>query len=145
MKYTPTTTIQAPAYRTASVSGEVQKVTVPIPIVVAKYNISMGGGDKSDQLLSYHNVLRRTVQYWKILFYHGLDVAVVNSFILYNLLAYQAGMRTITENDFRDMLVLQIIEKYGCEQREPVTRGRPPKSTYHVHHGSTPTCNKGHC
>lgn len=103
----------------------------------------MGGEDKSDQLLSYHNVLRRTVEYWKTLFYHGLDVAVVNPFIVYNLLAYQAGMHTITEKDFRDMLVLQIIEKYGCEQRQPVTRGRPPKSTYRVHHGSTPTCDKG--
>ena len=75
--------------RTARISGEVQKVTVPIPIVVAKYNISMGGVDKSDQLLSYHNVLCGTVRYWKTLFYHGLHVAVVNSFI-YNLLAYQA-------------------------------------------------------
>ena len=46
--------------QTARVSGEVQKVTVPIPITVAKHNTSMGGVDKSDQLLSYHNVLRRT-------------------------------------------------------------------------------------
>ena len=44
----------------------------------------MGGVDKSDQLLSYHNVLRRTVRYWKTV----LDVGIVNSFILYNLLAY---------------------------------------------------------
>ena len=95
--------------------------------------------------LSYHNVLCRTVRYWKTLFYHGVDVGVVNSFILYNLLAYQNGMCTITENDFRDMLVLQIIEKYGREQREPVTRGRPPRSTYHVHHGSTLTQDKGRC
>lgn len=98
---------EATVTRTTRVSGEVQKVAVPIPIAVAKYNISMGGVDKSDQLLSYHNVLRRTVRYWKTLFYHGIDVAVVNSFVLYNLLVYQSGMRTITENDFRDMLVLQ--------------------------------------
>ena len=76
-------------------------MTVPIPIAVA--NILMGGVDKSDQLLFYHNVLHCTVCYWKTLFYHGLDVGIVNSFILYNLLAYQSGMRTITENDFRDM------------------------------------------
>ena len=136
---------EATVTRTTRVSGQAQKVTVPIPIAVAKYNISMGGVDKSDQLLSYHNVLRRTVRYWKTLFYHGVDVGVVNSFILYNLLAYQNGIRTITENDFRDMLVLQIIEKYGREQREPVTRGRPPRSTYRVHHGSTLTQDKGRC
>ena len=106
------------------------KVTVPVPLAVVKYNASMGGVDKSDQYLSYHNVLRRTVRYWKTLFYHAVDVAVVNSFILYNVLAYQAGQRTITENDYRDMLVLQIVAKYGREQRDIVTRGRPPKSSY---------------
>ena len=60
----------------------------------------------------------------------------MNSFILYNLLAYQAGQRTITENDYRNMLVLQIVAKYGREQRDTVTRGRPPKSSYRIRHGS---------
>ena len=78
---------EATVLRRACESGEVKKVNVPIPIAVAKYNESRGGVDKSDQYLAYHNVLRRTVRYWKTLFYHGVDIAVVNSFILYNLLA----------------------------------------------------------
>ena len=94
---------------------------------MAKYNASMGGVDRSDQYLSYHNLLCRTVRYWKTLFYHAVDVAVVNSFNLYNVLVYQAGQHTITENDYRDMLVLQIVAKYGCEQLDTVTHGRPPK------------------
>ena len=72
-------------------------------------------------------------------------MSVVNSFIPYNLLAHQAGLHAITENDFRDMLVQQIIETYSCEKREPVTRGRPPRSTYCVHHGSNLTKEKGCC
>lgn len=43
--------------------------------------------DKSDQYLAYHIVLRKTVRYWKTSFYHMIDVAVVNAFILYNHLA----------------------------------------------------------
>ena len=136
---------EATVTRRARLCGKMEKIDVPIPVAVQKYNISMGGVDLSDQYLAYHNVLRRTVRYWKTLFYHGLDIGVVNSFILYNLLAYQAGMRTTTENDFRDMLVLQIIEKYGREKREPVTKGRPPRSAYRVHHGSTLTQEKGRC
>lgn len=42
-------------------------------------------------------------------------------------------------------LFCKIIEKYGRERREPVTHGRPPRSTYRVHHGSTLTYNKGRC
>ena len=63
-------------------------MTVPVPLAVVKYNTSMGGVDEIYQDLSYHNVLRHTVRYWKTLFYHAVDVAVVNSFILYNVLAY---------------------------------------------------------
>ena len=48
----------------------------------------MGGIDKSDQYLAYHNVLRKTVRYWKTLFYHMIDVAVVNAFVLYNHLTF---------------------------------------------------------
>ena len=73
----------------------------------------MEGVDKSDQLLSYHNVLRKTLRYWKTLFYHMIDIAAVNAFILYNLIATSSGVKTITENEFRDNLVLQIIAKYG--------------------------------
>ncbi len=76
----------------------------------------MGGVDKSDQFLAYHNVLRKTVRYWKTLFYHAIDIAVVNSFILYNYVATLSGCRTVTENDFRDDLVLQLIEVYGRHQ-----------------------------
>ena len=49
---------------------------IPRPIAIEKYNLFMGGVDKSDQYLAYHNV-RKTVHYWKTLFYHMIDVAVV--------------------------------------------------------------------
>lgn len=56
----------------ARLSGKMEKVNVPIPIAVHKYNVSMEGVDLSDQYLAYHNVLHRTVQYWKTLFYTEL-------------------------------------------------------------------------
>ena len=107
----------------------------------------MGGVDKGDQFLSYHSVLRKTVRYWKTLFYHMIDITAVNAFVLYNLLAHQANCRTITENEFRDILVLQIMERYGRDQRETVPRGSLPTSSCRVHHGIT-LCSvetKGRC
>ena len=131
-------TTDYPGHYENLVSRRVQsgRVDIPRPIAIEKYNAFMGGVDKRDQYLAYHNVLHRTVRYWKTLYYHTIDIAVVNAFILYNILAYEAGAPTITENDFRDKLVLQIIAKYGREQREPVSMGRPPRSSCRVRHGS---------
>ena len=76
----------------------------------------MSGVDKSDQLLSYHNVLRKTVHYWKTSFHNLLDVSIVNASVLYNVIAVQVGLKPLSENDFRDQLVLQIIYQYGSKK-----------------------------
>ncbi len=55
---------------------------VPCPVMLEKYNKSMGGVDKSDQFISYHKVLRKTVKYWKTPFYHLIDIGLVNAHIL---------------------------------------------------------------
>ena len=53
------------------------------PHLVEQYNTYMGGVDKSDQLLSYYGFSHRTVKWWRRAFYHLLDVANVNAYILY--------------------------------------------------------------
>lgn len=60
-----------------------------------------------------------------VLFYHMVDIAAVKAFILYNLIAAASGLKAITENEFRDHLVLQIIAKYGKNERQEATAGRP--------------------
>ena len=105
----------------------------------------MGGIDKSDQYLAYHNVLRKTVRYWKTLFYHMIDVAVVNAFVLYNHLTLLFGCRTVSENDFRDELVLQIIDKYGWHSTSDIQPGRPSHSDCRVRHGSVLSSSKRCC
>ena len=47
-----------------------------------------------------------------------------------------SGIKTITENDFRDHLVLQIIESYGKLQRNEPSLGRPPRAPERMKHGS---------
>ncbi len=79
--------------------------------MIAKYKY-MGVVDKSDQLLRYHSSSRRAKRYWKTLFYHMLDVAVTNAFIIYNWFAMEKGNNGVSENTFRDTLILQLIGKY---------------------------------
>ena len=44
-------------------SGIPERVEIQCPLVVEKYNQFMGGVDKTDQFLAYHNILRKTVHY----------------------------------------------------------------------------------
>ena len=128
-------------------SGRCEVLDVTCPLVREKYNKYMGGVDKSDQYLAYHNVLRKTVRYWKTLFYHMVDIAIVNAFIIYNLIAFESGYRSITENDFRDALVTQMITRSGRSRSEPIPLGHPPRSDCRVRHGSKlyPPADKTRC
>jgi hypothetical protein len=42
------------------------------------------GVDRSDQMLSYYTFARKTVKWWKKLFFHLFDLAAVNAHILHN-------------------------------------------------------------
>lgn len=53
------------------------------PLLVHEYNAGMLGVDKSDQIIGTYNVLRKCVRWWKTLFFHCVDIACVNSFILF--------------------------------------------------------------
>ena len=53
------------------------------PAVVLDYKYKTGV-DRSDQMLSYYTFSRKTVKWWKKLFFHLFDLAVVNAHILHN-------------------------------------------------------------
>ena len=56
---------------------------VPQPGVISNYNKYMNAVDRSDQFLATHNVLRKSLMWWKTLFFHLIDMTIVNSFILF--------------------------------------------------------------
>ena len=53
------------------------------PECVYRYNQFMNGVKKSDQHLAKYNLLRKCIRWWKTLFFHMVDISVVNSFILF--------------------------------------------------------------
>lgn len=60
-----------------------RKIKVRQPKAIAEYNQFMLGVDRSDQLIGKYNVLRKCHKWWKTLFFHMLDISVVNSYILF--------------------------------------------------------------
>jgi hypothetical protein len=52
------------------------------PSAVLDYNKCKIGVDKSDQMLSYYSFQRKSVKWWKKLFFHLFDLALVNAHIL---------------------------------------------------------------
>lgn len=53
------------------------------PKASVEYNKYMGGVDRADQFLSYYRFSHRTVKWWRRAFFFLLDMAVVNSYVLY--------------------------------------------------------------
>ena len=53
---------------------------MPQPV---KYNASMRGVDRSDQLINKYKSLRKTNEWWKTVFFHLIDICRVNSYILF--------------------------------------------------------------
>ena len=67
--------------RTKSCDGGVEVVRKPT--VIEEYNSHMGGVDRADQLITYYGYPHHSKKWWKRVFFHLLDTALVNSYILY--------------------------------------------------------------
>ena len=55
------------------------------PKCIHDYNKKMGGVDSFDQQAAAYRALRRTRKYWKSIFLDIIDVAAVNSFIMFEI------------------------------------------------------------
>ena len=83
------------------------------PQAIATYNKYMNAVDRSDQILATNNVLRKCRRWWKTLFFHLIDIAVVNSYILFREHQVQ----------FPDVVELQRTADYSLAHfREEIVR-----------------------
>ena len=56
-------------------------VIVDQPKAIDRYNKYMNGVDHSGHLIGTNNVMRKCLRWWKTLFFHLIDIAIVNGFI----------------------------------------------------------------
>lgn len=115
------------ASRQVRINGSWERVDVKKPLVINRYNTCMNGVDKSDQLLA------KCIRWWKTLFFHVIDIAVVNYFILFNEYRKQNPDKKHLQRssrysllEFREVIIRNImdLEEYG----DPPAHV-PPKAT----------------
>lgn len=101
-------------------SGKKTRDNQPImkPDLILDYNINMRLVDKSDMMIGDVECVRRTVKWYKKLFFHLVDVVVLNSYIYYKMRSGKKLPLRIFVHD----LVYQLLEKYGT--MAPMLRGR---------------------
>jgi hypothetical protein len=100
------------------------EVQVTQPEAIAAYNLSMGGVDKLDQMVSYYRTLIRSKKWTLRLVFHLIDLAVVNSWLEYVEICKAQNMRQkniVDSFTFR----LDIAETLIMSEDTPRRRGRP--------------------
>ena len=112
--------------RTRHVAGGREMVQKPAAIV--QYNKYMGGVDQADQLLSYYGFGHRTVKWWRRAFYFLLDMAVVNSYILYTV-ANPSKKGRLTHEQFRVTLATELLYAGGVEVGSPSEHHGPHRQS----------------
>lgn len=107
------------------------------------YNRYMNAVDRSDQILATHNVQRKCLKWWKAIFFHLIDLAVVNSFILFleqqrRFPDYEQLQRPPKYNlqSFREELIRNICDLPPSDQPPAQTRvhPQPPQGRFDVEH-----------
>ena len=91
------------------------------PEIVADYNRHMGHVDNSDRMANSYTASRRTWKWTKKLFFHLMDLTIVNSYILLS----SCGGKKISHRDFRLTLIREMLLRAGLEPRPSMPVGRP--------------------
>ena len=110
---------QGQVTRRIRTDGEWGERLVKQPKIFKTYNMKMNAVDRSDQILSAFSTQQKCVRWCKTFFFHLIDIAVVNSFILFQ--AHRAEHTEIerlarySQCDFCTKIVREIrgFEEYG--------------------------------
>lgn len=62
----------------------------------------------SDALTEYHSVTQKTMKLYKTFFFHFVDIAVVNSYLLKRDLVLSTNKKSMTQKKFRKQLCSQL-------------------------------------
>ena len=121
--------------------GVYSELTLPQPLAIHEYNQYMNGVDRSDQMLTCHNVSKKCRRWWKTLFFHLIDIGVVNGFLLFQ--SYRAKNPEVEALhrpnkysivDFREALIRQIVGWHEYDDPPAYEKKTPGESQFEAVH-----------
>ena len=89
------------------------------PEIICEYNKLMGGVDHNDKLLVYFAAGRKTIKWWKRVFWRLIDIALVDCHLLYKL---KPGNESVSQKQFRLELCHSLVQPLLTLQETPGAR-----------------------
>ncbi|KAI4481598.1 hypothetical protein M0802_013908 [Mischocyttarus mexicanus] len=86
------------------------------PKVPVGYTKSIGGVDRADQYASSYCFMRMLLKWWRKLFFWGMEMSIINSYILYKTVQHNKNEKALTHLKYRKILVDQLIGDFRQER-----------------------------
>ncbi|XP_047361946.1 piggyBac transposable element-derived protein 4-like [Vespa velutina] len=96
-------------------------VTVNKPEMVLEYMANMGGVDRADQYASTYCFLCKSLKWWRKLFFWGLEMCVINSYIIYRISKQTNNETPMTHHKFVKVLIDQLRGDFRESRTRPST------------------------
>nr|XP_055061721.1 piggyBac transposable element-derived protein 5-like isoform X4 [Misgurnus anguillicaudatus] len=98
-------------------------VDIPVPASVLEYDRIMEAMDPSNCVTRHLRLIHKPRKWYQSVFYHFLDIAVENAFILQELTAKAKNHRAMTRQAFLEMLILKLTA--GVHIPSPASSSSP--------------------
>ena len=99
--------------------GEQQNVEKPK--IVVSYTASMGGVDRADQYASSYCFLRKSLKWWRKMFFWGMEMSAINAYILYKCVKKSKNEKPLSHLKFVKRLVDQLVGEFREDRSRPST------------------------
>ena len=87
--------------------------------IIVEYNKYMNGVDKCDQYLNYSSVARKSIKWWKKVFFRMLELAIVNAMVLHSLSNPEFGKKHSAHKQFCIALVHELVQPLLHSRADP--------------------------
>ena len=79
------------------------------PEMICEYTANMGGIDRADHYCSSYAFIQKSLKWWRKMYFFVLEVAIVNSFILYNMHMEAENKKQLRHRDYRKKLCEELV------------------------------------